>query len=136
MKDRLARKVEDKARHQLHGKHGLLVVYDRLSTPDQMKQWFDEREIELVIGTFKNLAGVILVFSSARIIEPPSDSHETREGRVFIQHRLPDGAWEAAVAWGNIMANHKTILGAVIGSIMEFPVNLKRLFDSAQPRKD
>lgn len=87
-KDRLARTIEEKVKSQLSGsKPGILVIYDRLSSPDEVKQLFDEREIDLVVGTFPNLAGVILVYPFSAH-QPPLPERANEEGRVYLEYPL------------------------------------------------
>src|SRR5438093_12560603 len=60
--DRLAHTIEEKVKAQLSGSNpSVLVVYDRFSTPEGAQKMFNEKEIELVVGAFKNLACVVLV---------------------------------------------------------------------------
>src|SRR5438093_13577863 len=88
-KDRLAMKIEEKAKSQLaRSIPGILVVYDRFSSPDESQRVFDEKEIELVVGTFPNLAGVSLVFPFNAWDSPPP-KRMTRSDRTPVEYSRP-----------------------------------------------
>jgi hypothetical protein len=125
--DRLAEKVEYKTKAQLRSNTGILVVYDRFSSPDEMRGFFDHKDIELVIATFKNLAGVALVFPFTAIENAPPIL-ERKERRVYIRHCLSGNEYESCVIWGNIMANHDLVIERFVESMRDYPGNLDRLF--------
>ena len=127
-KDRLARTIKAKAKGQLFGqKPSILVVYDRFSSPDETQRFFDEKEIELVVGTFSNLAGVILVFPFNAWDSPPT-KRVNKNGRSYVEYSLPDREVERCVIWGNPMVNQRSILEPIIKSLTDFPDNLTKLF--------
>ena len=127
-KDRLAMKIEEKAKSQLaRSKPGILVVYDRFSSPDESQRFFDEKEIELVVGTFPNLAGVILVFPFNAWDSPPP-KRMNRNGRSYVEYSLPDREVERCVIWGNPMVNHRAVLEPIVNCLTGSPANLAKLF--------
>ncbi len=126
-KDRLARTIEEKAKSQLlNWEPGLLVVYDRFSSPEEMEWFFDERDIGLLVGTFPNLAGVILIhpFSSFDKMEPRL---KESEGRTLVEYSLPVSGAERCVIWANPMTDHETIIRSIIECLKNFPTNLGAL---------
>ena len=127
-RDRLARKIEEKAKSQLSStKPGILAIYDRLSSPDEVKQLFDEKEIELMVGTFPNLAGALLVYPFSAH-EPPLPQRVDNERRVYLEYSLPDNEAERCVIWGNPLHDHRLVLEPVVKCLIEFPTRLSQLF--------
>jgi hypothetical protein len=127
-KDRLAMKIGEKAKSQLSSsKPSVLVIYDRFSSPDESQRFFDEKEIELVVGTFGNLAGVILVFPFNAWDSPPT-KRVNKNGRSYVEYSLPDREVESCVIWGNPMADHHSLLEPIIKCLTDFPDNLTKLF--------
>ena len=127
-KDRLAMKIEEKAKSQLfRSKPSILVIYDRFSSPDETQRFFDEKEIELVVGTFSNLAGVILVFPFNAWDSPPP-KRTNKNGRSYVEYSLPDREVERCVIWGNPMVNHGMVLEPIIVCLIDSPANLTKLF--------
>ncbi len=127
-KDRLAHVILDKVKAQLSGTNsGVLIVYDRFSTPDEILKMFDEKEIELVVGAFKNLACVVLVcpFSAWDSLPP---KREDKNGRSFVEYSLPDGEVERCVIWRNIMTDHQSVVESIIDCLMDSSGNLRKLF--------
>ncbi len=129
MKDRLAHAIEEKVKTQLSGSNpAVLVVYDRFSTPESTEQMFSEKEIELVVGAFRNLAGVILVspFNSWDQLPP---KRADKNGRSFVEYSLPDGECERCVIWKNIMVDHQSVIEPIIDCLIDSPRNLSTLFE-------
>ena len=132
-KDRLARLITKKAKSQLSSRRpGILVVYDRFSSPDEMQGFSDEKEIELVVGTFRNLAGVILAYPF-NALEPPLSRRVDKERRTYLEYSLPDAEAETCVIWGNPMFNHRSVLEPIADCLTNFPLNLSRLFGIREP---
>ncbi len=125
--DKLARKLTKKTMRPLpEGSTGFLVIYDHSSWAEELRPLFDEQrpDIETVIATFPNLAGVAFVhpFTSHRL-----DLEESlkREDRVFIRHTLPGTEAEALVVWRNPIGENAAFR-LVLECFAEFPSNLKR----------
>ncbi len=134
-KDRLARTIEKKAKEQLsRGRPSVLVVYDRFSSPDEARDFLNEKEIELSIGAFSNLAGVILVcpFMVTGLIngqEAPSKSRkETKEARTLVEYTLPDNEAEISTVWRHPMGKHRSMIEYVLQCLEEYPRNLDSLY--------
>lgn len=130
-KDRLARLVEEKVKHHFSNTvPSVLVVYDRLTWAEKVREFFDDpqRDVEDVVGTFPNVVGVILVhpFTSHRPLEPERIDLETRS---FLGYSMPDNEAERCIVWRNPMSEHPA-LESVISCFTEFPSNLERLFGS------
>jgi hypothetical protein len=131
-KDRLAMKIEEKAKSQLsRSKPSILVVYDRFSSPDEIERFFDEKEVELVVGTFHNLEGVILVCPFNAWDSPPS-RRVNKNGRTYVEYSLPDNEVERYVIWGNPMISNRSVLEHIIDSLTDFPSNLARLLGDSR----
>lgn len=127
-KDRIASKIQEKMKGQLSGvTPSVLVIYDRFSTPDEMLEFFNEKELELVVGGFENLAGVILVYPFSAW-DPPPPRREDKDGRVFIEYSLMDGESERCVIWKNIILDHRSVVEPIIDCLLSSPANLTKLF--------
>ncbi len=128
--DLIARKIEDKAGRQLPSSEiGILVIYDRISSSEEGRGHFGEAKtnIENVIGTYPNLAGVILIHPFTSY--PPDSQEPLAEGdRVYLQTALPDGEAETIVGWSNPLDHHK-VFGDIIESFAAFPGYLSRLLE-------
>jgi len=127
-KDRIASKIQEKMTGQLSGPNpSVLFIYDRFSAPDETLQSFNEKELELVVGAFENLAGVVLVYQFSAW-DHPSPRREDKDGRVFIEYSLPDGESERCVIWKNIMLDHRSVVEPIIDCLLSSPANLTKLF--------
>lgn len=127
-KDRIASKIQEKMAGQLSGPNpSVLVIYDRFSTPDETLQSFNEKELELVVGAFENLAGVILVYPFSAW-DPPPPRREDKNGRTIVEYSLPDGESERCVIWRNIMVDHRSVIESIIDCLTSSPANLTKLF--------
>ncbi len=126
--DRLAHTIEEKVKGQLSGSNpSVLVVYDRFSTTEGAQKMFNEKEIELVVGAFKNLACVVLVcpFNSWDSFPP---KRADKNGRSLVEYSLPDGECERCVIWKNIMADHQAVTESITNCVIDSPRNLTKLF--------
>ena len=131
-KDRLAKTIVEKAKAQLsRSKPSLLVIYDRFSNPDEPQGFLDEKDIEIVVGTFPKLAGVILVFPFNPLDSPPP-KRVNKNGRSYVEYSLSDSEVERCVIWGNPMVNHRSVLEPIIKCLTDFPDNLNKMFASPQ----
>ena len=135
-KDRLARTIEKKSKEQLsRDRPSILVVYDRFSSPDEARGFLNEKEIELSVGAFSNLAGVILVcpFMVTGLTngqDLPSQSRtETKEARTLVEYALPDSEAEISTAWRHPMGKHSSTIERVLPCLEDFPRNLCSLYD-------
>ncbi len=88
---------------------------------------FNEKEIELVVGAFKNLACVVLVcpFNSWDSFPP---KRADKNGRSLVEYSLPDGECERCVIWKNIMADHQAVTESITNCVIDSPRNLTKLF--------
>jgi hypothetical protein len=132
-KDRLARTIENKAKAQLSRGHpSVLVVYDRFSSPDEARGFLGEKEIELSVGAFSNLAGVILVspFNTFYGAENFSGSPQvvTKENRTLVECSLPDNEAEISTIWGHPWQRHRSAVEALVQCLLDFPRNLVQLY--------
>ncbi len=132
-KDRLARTIEEKARGQLsRGRPSILVVYDLFSRPEEARDFLNEKEIELTVGAFSNLAGVILVcpFVTAFMIglEWISQGEETRENRTLVEYALPDNEAEICTIWRHLMGKHRPVIETITQCLVDFPKSLEKLY--------
>jgi len=131
-KDRLAKTIVEKAKAQLsRSKPSILVIYDRFSNPDEPQGFLDEKDIEIVVGTFPKLAGVILVFPFNAWDSPPP-KRVNKNGRSYVEYSLSDSEVERCVIWGNPMVNHRSVLEPIINCLTDFPDNLNKMFASPQ----
>ncbi len=93
----------------------------------QFRHDFNEKELELVVGGFENLAGVILVYPFSAW-DPPPPRREDKDGRVFIEYSLMDGESERCVIWKNIILDHRSVVEPIIDCLLSSPANLTKLF--------
>jgi len=135
--DRLARTIENKAKRQLmRGRPSILVVYDRFSSPDEARGFLNEKEIELSVGAFSNLAGVILVCPfmvtglMAEQERPARIEKKTKENRTLVEYMLPDEEAEICIIWRHLLGKHGAVIERVLRCIEDFPRNLNSLHDS------
>jgi len=135
-KDRLARTIEKKGKEQLsRGQPSVLVVYDRFSNPDEARGFVNEKEIELSVGAFSNLAGVILVcpFMVTSLMNeeqrPAPTRNETKENRTLVEYLLPDGEAEICTVWRHPMGKHRALIVRVLQCLEDFSRNLNSLYD-------
>ena len=127
-KDRLANKIEQKAKRQLsRRKPSLLVIYDRFSSPDEMERLFDEKELELTVGSFTNLAGVILVYPFSSWDARPM-SRKDKKGRTYLEYPVANGESERCVIWKNIMVDHQPVIEPVISCLTNSSAHFVKLF--------
>jgi hypothetical protein len=127
-KDRIASKIQEKMTCQLSGPNpSVLIIYDRFSAPDEPLDSFNEKELELVVGAFANLAGVILVYPFSAW-DPCPPRREDKDGRAFIEYSLPDGESERCVIWKNIMVDHRSVIEPIIDCLLSSSPNLTKLF--------
>jgi len=142
-KDRLARTIERKGKEQLSRERpSILVVYDRFSNPDEARGFVNEKEIELSVGAFSNLAGVILVcpFMVTSLMaeeqRPSPTRKETKENRTLVEYMLPDGEAEICTVWRHPMGKHAAVIERVLQGLEGFPRNLSSLFAEHQATMD
>ena len=135
-KDRLARTIEKKGKEQLsRGRPSLLVVYDRFSNPDEARGFVNEKEIELSVGAFSNLAGVILLcpFMVTSLMaeeqRPAPTRKETKENRTLVEYMLPDGEAEICTVWRHPMGKHRALVDRVLQCLQDFTKDLNSLYD-------
>lgn len=129
-KDRLSQKIKDKTKRQLlSSESSVLVVYDRLGSAEEIKQFSDNHDIRIDIGTFPELACVVLVYPSPRFeaIEPLKNE---KEGIIRIEHSLPDRQTERCVVWKSPREEHDATVESVVNTIIGFPANLSLLFET------
>ncbi len=108
---------------------GSFVMRTKSQTPkkDRLEQMFNEKEIELVVGAFRNLAGVILV-SPLNAWDRLPPKRADKNGRSFVEYSLPDGECERCVIWKNIMVDHQSVIEPIIDCLIDSPRNLSTLF--------
>ncbi len=142
-KDRLARTIEKKGKEQLsRGRPSILVVYDRFSSPDEARGFVNEKEIELSVGAFSNLAGVILVcpFMVTSLMaeeqRPAPVGKETKENRTLVEYLLPDGEAEICTVWRHPMGKHRAVIERVLQCLEGFPGNLNSLYAEQRRLQD
>ena len=132
-KDRLVQKIEDKTRRQLFSsKSSVLVVYDRLGSGEEIKQLSDNHDIRVKIGTFPNLACVVLVYPSSRF-EPVETQKTEKSGIIQIEHSRPDRETERCIVWKSPREEHDAIVESIVSALAEFPANLSILFENRLP---
>jgi hypothetical protein len=131
-KDRFARAIEEKAKHQLsRGKPSVLVVYDRFSSPDEARGFVNEKELELSVGVFEKLAGVVLVcpFVTTLMTGELFPTKElTRENRSLVEYTLPDNEAEICTIWRHPLQKHRSVIESFIHCLSRFPAKLTDLY--------
>jgi len=132
-KDRLARKISEKAKRQLsRGNPSVLVVHDRFSSPDEARAFLNDKEIELSIGAFSNLAGVILVcpFNTfyGAVQHSALPQVVTKENRTLVEYSLPDYEAEICTIWSHPWKRHVPVVEALVRCLTNFPRNLVELY--------
>ena len=92
-------------------------------------------EIELSVGVFSNLAGVILVCPFMMVTSlmteeqrPAPTTKETRENRTLVEYLLPDGEAEICTIWRHPMGKHRAVIEHVVQCLEDFPRNLKSCY--------
>jgi hypothetical protein len=133
-KDRLARKIGEKAKHQLsRGNPSVLVIHDRFSSPEEARAFLNEKEIELSIGAFSNLAGVILVcpFNTfyGAVPQLPTPKVVTKDNRTLVEYSLPDYEAEICTIWSHPWKRHVSVVEALVRCLVAFPRNVAELYD-------
>ena len=102
-------------------------IYDRFSSPDEMERLFDEKELELTVGSFTNLARVIIVYPFSSWDARPM-SRKDKEGRTYLEYPVANGELERCVIWKSIMVDHQSVIEPVINCLTNSSAHFVKLF--------
>ncbi len=134
-KDKIVRKIQWKAEHQLSSeKSSVLVIYDRVTFPDEIKSLAQNHDISVKVETFSNLAAVILIhpFDNPFAVANLAPKNENGWGVIAVYQRLPNGKAEQCLIWPNSGVEHSGVVNTLRKCVTDYPANLSLLFNQAQ----
>ena len=129
-KDKIVRKIQWKVEHQLSSqKSSVLVIYDRVTFPDEINSLAQNHDISVKVETFSNLAAVILIhpFDNPFAVANLDTKNEIGWGVTAVYHRLPTGEAEQCLTWPNSGVEHSGVVNALRKCVTDYPANLSRL---------
>jgi hypothetical protein len=129
-KDKIVRKIQWKAEHQLSSeKSSVLVIYDRLTFPDEINSLAQNHDISVKVETFSNLAAVILIhpFDNPFAVANLAPKNESGWGVTAVYHRLPTAEAEQCLTWPNSGVEHSEVVNTLRKCVTDYPANLSRL---------
>ncbi len=131
--DRLARTIREKVKAQLgESKTALVAIYDQLSFeklfgPREEEKFFEDPAIELLLGTYPNLLGAVLIQPLVSVLELETKRTVAEEG-ILLEHSLPDFEAERCVVWRNLLSDDSSSLNLLVDCLENFPARLRLLY--------
>jgi hypothetical protein len=131
-RDKIVRKIQCKAEHQLSSeKSSALVIYDRLTFPDEIDSLAQDHGISVKVETFSNLAAVIYIhpFDNPFAVANLAPKDEDDSGVTSVYHKLPNGEAEQCLIWPSSGVQHSGVVNTLRKCVTNYPANLSLLFN-------